>query len=45
MLELQAQYCPDLTVTLIDGAGHWTQQEKPDETNVALVEFLARIHA
>lgn len=45
MLELQAQYCPDLTVTLIDGAGHWTQQEKPDETNAALLEFLDRIHS
>jgi pimeloyl-ACP methyl ester carboxylesterase len=45
MLALQAQYCPDLSVTLIDGAGHWTQQEKPDETNAALVEFLDRIHS
>ncbi|MFN3217990.1 MAG: alpha/beta fold hydrolase [Acidimicrobiales bacterium] len=45
MLDLQAQYCPDLTVTLIEGAGHWTQQEKPDETNAALVEFLDRIHS
>lgn len=44
MLDLQARYCADLTVTLIDGAGHWTQQEKPDETNAALLEFLARIH-
>jgi len=25
----------------IDGAGHWVQQEKPDEVNAALVDFLA----
>jgi len=25
---------------LIDGAGHWNQQEAPAETNAALVEFL-----
>ena len=25
---------------LIDGAGHWIQQERPDEVNAALVEFL-----
>jgi pimeloyl-ACP methyl ester carboxylesterase len=28
---------------LIDGAGHWLQQERPDEVNAALVEFLAEI--
>ncbi len=26
---------------VIDGAGHWVQQERPDEVNVALLEFLA----
>jgi pimeloyl-ACP methyl ester carboxylesterase len=26
---------------LIDGAGHWVQQERPDEVNAALLEFLA----
>ncbi len=25
---------------IIDGAGHWVQQERPDEVNAALVEFL-----
>jgi pimeloyl-ACP methyl ester carboxylesterase len=24
----------------IAGAGHWVQQEKPSETNAALIEFL-----
>ena len=28
---------------LIDGAGHWIQQERPDEVNAALIEF-ARGH-
>lgn len=26
---------------LIDGAGHWLQQERPQEVNTALIEFLA----
>jgi len=25
---------------LVPGAGHWVQQEKPDEVNAALIEFL-----
>ena len=29
---------------LLDGAGHWIQQERPDEVNAALVSF-AREHA
>jgi len=28
---------------LIDGAGHWVQQELPDEVNAALLEFLAGV--
>jgi pimeloyl-ACP methyl ester carboxylesterase len=28
---------------LIDGAGHWTQQERPDEFNTALLELLNRV--
>jgi pimeloyl-ACP methyl ester carboxylesterase len=28
---------------LVDGAGHWVQQEKPDEVNRALVDFVASI--
>ena len=26
--------------TLIDGAGHWVQQEAPEQTNVALDRFV-----
>jgi len=33
---------PNLRKTvLIEGCGHWTQQEKPAETNAAILEFLA----
>jgi len=29
---------------ILDGAGHWIQQERPDETNALLAEFLAAVH-
>lgn len=29
-----------LRVVSVDGAGHWVQQEKPDEVNAALLDFL-----
>ena len=32
--------CDNLRVVLLPGAGHWTQQERPAETNAALIEFL-----
>jgi pimeloyl-ACP methyl ester carboxylesterase len=31
----------DYREVLLDGAGHWLQQERPDEVNAALLEFLA----
>ena len=34
-------WVPNLQRTvLIEGSGHWTQQEKPAEVNAALLEFL-----
>lgn len=37
--------CDDLRgVTMIDGAGHWVQQEAPVEVNDALLAFLADLH-
>ena len=29
---------------LVEGAGHWVQQEKPDEVNAELLAFLADVH-
>jgi pimeloyl-ACP methyl ester carboxylesterase len=29
--------------TVVEGAGHWVQQERPDETNAALLQFLASV--
>ncbi len=26
--------------TIVEGAGHWIQQERPDEANAALLSFL-----
>ena len=35
---------PNLTrQLLIEGAGHWVQQERPQEVNAALIEFLRSI--
>jgi pimeloyl-ACP methyl ester carboxylesterase len=37
-------FAPNLTETVIlPGCGHWTQQERPDEVNAALLEFLGRL--
>ena len=37
-----ANNCSDLRFSrIIDGAGHWVQQEAPREVNAALLEFLA----
>jgi pimeloyl-ACP methyl ester carboxylesterase len=35
-------YIPDLEKVLIEGSGHWTQQEKPQETSDAILGWLAR---
>jgi len=36
-------YVTDLEVVVVEGAGHWVQQQRPDEVNVALLAFLARL--
>ena len=42
--EAMAEALPDFRgVTMVEGAGHWVQQEKPEETNAALVSFLAEV--
>ena len=43
-IERMEQTLPDFRGgTLIDGAGHWTQQEAPAAFNVALLAFLADV--
>jgi len=32
----------DLEMHMIEGSGHWTQQEKPDEVNRVILDWLAR---
>jgi pimeloyl-ACP methyl ester carboxylesterase len=44
LVELMRARVPDLRlVRLIEGAGHWVQQERPAEVNAALLEFLRRL--
>ena len=39
-----ANHCTDLRFSrIIEGAGHWLQQEAPREVNAALLEFLASL--
>ena len=35
-------FVPDLEKALIKGSGHWTQQEKPEETNRVILDWLGR---
>jgi pimeloyl-ACP methyl ester carboxylesterase len=40
-IDRMKQYCDDLRdVVMLPGAGHWTQQERPDDVNRALLSFL-----
>jgi pimeloyl-ACP methyl ester carboxylesterase len=42
--EAMAEALPDFRgSTVVEGAGHWVQQEKPAETNAALLGFLASV--
>ena len=40
LVEGMGRWVPDLSVVLIDDCGHWTQQEKPDQVNRALLQWL-----
>jgi pimeloyl-ACP methyl ester carboxylesterase len=41
-VKMLGAFCDDLRgKVLIEGAGHWNQQEAPEETNAALIEFLS----
>jgi pimeloyl-ACP methyl ester carboxylesterase len=44
LIELMREHVADLRlVRILDGAGHWTQQERPTEVNTALLEFLGTV--
>jgi len=41
LLPALPQWIPNLRSTImLPGCGHWTQQERPDEVNAAILEFL-----
>ena len=41
-VQMLGSFCDDLRgKVLIEGAGHWNQQEAPEQTNAALLDFLA----
>ncbi len=41
LIPSMASYMPNLKrAEIVDGAGHWLQQEKPDFVNVAIEEFI-----
>ena len=42
MTDGMERFVPDLERVLVKDCGHWTQQEKPDETNAAMIEWLKR---
>ena len=43
-LDALPQTVPGLRRTvMVEDAGHWIQQERPDEVNAALIEFLAEL--
>jgi pimeloyl-ACP methyl ester carboxylesterase len=43
-VEAMLQVVPDFRgAVFIEGAGHWNQQEKADDTNAALLRFLAEV--
>ncbi|MBC7982600.1 MAG: alpha/beta hydrolase [Candidatus Obscuribacterales bacterium] len=39
-IEQMRQAVPGVKTLMIEGAGHWIQQERPQEVNAALIEFL-----
>jgi pimeloyl-ACP methyl ester carboxylesterase len=42
LAEGMEEFVPDLEKVLIEGSGHWTQQEKPAEVNAAMIDWLNR---
>ena len=42
MTEGMENFVPDLEKGIIDDCGHWTQQEKPEELNKLMIDWLKR---
>lgn len=42
-IEQMSRAVPGVKKVLIEGAGHWIQQERPPEVNAAVLEFLASL--
>jgi pimeloyl-ACP methyl ester carboxylesterase len=42
MADGMERFVPDLERALIKDCGHWTQQEKPEETSRAMIDWLKR---
>ena len=43
-VEMMSHFCTDLRgVHLVDGAGHWVQQEAPEQVNALLLDFLGSL--
>lgn len=41
-IEAMKPHVPDLEIHMINTCGHWTQQQKPDEVNSIILEWLGR---
>jgi len=42
MADGMERFVPDLEKVLIKNCGHWTQQERPEETSRAMIDWLKR---
>ena len=42
-IALMRPHVPNLEGHLLEGCGHWTQQERPDDVNRLLLAWLARV--
>jgi pimeloyl-ACP methyl ester carboxylesterase len=41
-IEAMKPHVTDLEIHMLEPCGHWTQQERPDEVNALLLDWLAR---
>jgi len=41
-IEAMKANVPDLDIQMIENCGHWTQQERPDDVNALILDWLAR---